>query len=164
MEEMGQVDFFPLFTDEAGNQVSKAHKLNWRSQRWWWQTMHDRTAGGLLQLPTLGPVVPRGTQASSFFVLTCPVLKRRHSLLAAAVTSSCIFSTVVLWTNYILAKGTARNWQGQAFGKAQYRQWANLRQEAEFSGSSAKWGKETELNSRMVSLFPSCLGGTRSAV
>lgn len=118
----------------------------------------------ILQLPTLGPVVPRGTQASFFFVLACPVLKRRRSLLAAAVTSSCIFSTVALWTNYILAKGTTRNWQAQALGKAQYRQWANLRQEAEFSGSSAKGGKETELNTRMVSLFPSRLGGTRSAV
>lgn len=161
---MGQVHFFPLSTDEAGNQVSKAYKLNWRFQRWWWQIMDERTTDGLLQLPTLGPVVPRGTQASFFFVLACPVLKRRRSLLAAAVTSSCIFSTVALWTNYILAKGTTRNWQAQALGKAQYRQWANLRQEAEFSGSSAKGGKETELNTRMVSLFPSRLGGTRSAV
>lgn len=89
---------FPLFTEEAGNQSSKAHKLNWRSQRWWWQTVDNRTAGGILQLPTQGPMVPRGAQALSFFMLACPDLKRRHSLLAAAVTSPLwLYEPITSW-------------------------------------------------------------------
>lgn len=127
--------FFPLRTEGTGNQVSKAHKLDWRTQR------------GMIE--HVGYPPPLGWRFQFL----------RHSLQAAAETSpSWLCELITSWPQAQQRIGRFKPLGGLRL------HWANLRQEAEFSGSPAKQGKEVELKARMLSLFPSCLGGAGSVV
>lgn len=116
----------------------------------------DNKTFWLPQPPHLVLVILRGTQASSSFVfrfLREDILYRLQLRLHPASSPPWLCELITSWPRAQQRIGRSKPLGGRRI------EWANLRQEAEFSGSPAKRGKETELNTRMLSLFPSCLGG-----